>query len=60
MEPVEWNNIQYVLDKESGEIRQNVTGSFRQLPLKIAWAITIGEAKFKKYGEEILAICAEF
>ena len=58
VEPVEWNNIQYVLDKESGEIRQNVTGSFRQLPLKIAWAITIGEAKFKKYGEDILRICS--
>lgn len=60
VEPVEWNNIQYVLDKESGEIRQNVTGSFRQLPLKIAWAITIHKSQGLTFDKVIINAGAAF
>ena len=34
--PAEWPNVQYALDDESGEIRQNVVGTFKQLPL-LCW-----------------------
>ena len=60
VEPVEWNNIQYELDKESGEIKQNVTGSFRQLPLKIAWAITIHKSQGLTFDKVIINAGAAF
>ena len=58
--PVEWTNTQYGLDEESGEIRQNIVGTFRQLPLRIAWAITIHKSQGLTFDKVIIDAGAAF
>ena len=36
-----WKNIRYALDKNTNQIEENEIGSFKQFPLRLAWAITI-------------------
>lgn len=48
VEPLEWENTQYQLNPESREIESKVLGKFRQLPLRLAWAITINRIIFVK------------
>ncbi len=39
--PYTWEQIQYTYDKETKTIEPEVVGTFRQFPLRLAWAITI-------------------
>ncbi len=58
--PVEWCNSQYDLDEESGEICQRVVGTFRQIPLRIAWAITIHKSQGLTFDNVIIDAAAAF
>lgn len=58
--PVEWNNSQYELDDDSGEICQKVLGTFRQIPLRIAWAITIHKSQGLTFDNVIIDAGAAF
>ena len=58
--PTEWTNSQYVLNDESGEIEQSVVGSFKQLPLRIAWAITIHKSQGLTFDKVIIDAGAAF
>lgn len=58
--PVEWENIQYVLEEQSGEIMPSVVGKFRQIPLKIAWAITIHKSQGLTFDRVIIDAGAAF
>jgi len=60
VEKAEWQNYKYVLDEASREIRETVAGTFRQYPLKLAWAITIHKSQGLTFDKAIVDANAAF
>ena len=60
VEPVEWENIQYAIDEKTSEIKPNIVGRFRQLPLRIAWAVTIHKSQGLTFDNVIIDAAAAF
>ena len=60
LEQVVWENLQYSLDETSGEIKQEVKGTFKQFPLRPAWAITIHKSQGLTFDHVVIDAGAAF
>ncbi len=60
VEAVLWENMEYDLNPDSGEMEQSIKGSFRQIPLRCAWAITIHKSQGLSFDHAIIDASGSF
>lgn len=58
VQALEWSNVKYELEGEA--IAENNAGSFAQIPLKLAWAITIHKSQGLTFDKAIIDVSEAF
>lgn len=58
--PTTWENTKYVINDESKEIESVVEGTFTQVPLRLAWAITIHKSQGLTFDKAIIDVGRAF
>ena len=60
VKPEIWENINYTVHPETKEITENSIGSYTQIPLRLAWAITIHKSQGLTFEKAIIDAQAAF
>lgn len=55
-----WENIRYVSEPNSDEIKTEVSGTFTHIPLRLAWAVTIHKAQGLTFDNVVIDAGAAF
>ncbi len=56
----EWENKKYTINEKSKELEEEVTGTFEQYPVKLAWAVTVHKSQGLTFEKAIIDVGQAF
>lgn len=60
VEHYKWERKRFTMNPESGDVKEQILGSFEQYPLRLAWAITIHKSQGLTFDRAIIDISRAF
>ncbi len=58
--PVTWDNVKYEIDPKTNAIKEETIGTFTQIPLRPAWAITIHKSQGLTFDRAVIDASGSF